>query len=147
SLETTNLVTRKTEKILGQHPEVNRLVTTVGQSSDGTFSTQETPFKAEITVALVDKSERKDKKTVFAAKIKRELQNALAGVKVKTATVSIMGGADDAPISLTITAPNYKDALAFSQKALDSLEKVSGATQIKTSAEKGNPEIQVSIDR
>lgn len=147
SLETTNFATQKAEKILGRHSEVMRMVTTVGQSSDGTFSTQETPFKSEITVALVDKSERKDKTTVFAAKVKRELQNALAGVKIKTATVSIVGGADDAPISLTITAPDYKDALAFSKKALDLLGKVSGATQIKTSAEKGNPEIQVSIDR
>jgi HAE1 family hydrophobic/amphiphilic exporter-1 len=147
SLETTNLATQKAEKILGRYPEVTRLVTTVGQSSDGTFSTQETPFKSEITVALVDKSNRKDKTTVFAAKIKRELQNALVGVKIKTATVSIAGGADDAPISLTITAPDYKDALAFSKKALELLAKVPGATQIKTSAEKGSPEVQVSIDR
>ncbi len=147
SLENTNLATQKAEKILGQHPEVTRLVTTVGQSSDGTFSTQETPFKSEITVALKNKSERKDKTTVFAAKVKRELQKALVGVKIKTATVSIVGGADDAPISLTITAPDYTDALEFSKKALDSLAKVPGATQIKTSAEKGNPEVQVSIDR
>lgn len=147
SLETTNLATQKAESILDQHTEVTRMVTTVGQSSDGTFSTQETPFKSEITVALVDKSERKDKTTVFAAKIKRELQKALVGVKVKTATVNIVGGADDAPISLTITAPDYKDALAFSKKTLDALAKVPGATQIKTSTEKGNPEIQVAINR
>ncbi|MCC4228594.1 efflux RND transporter permease subunit [Zunongwangia profunda] len=147
SLETTNLATQKAEKILSQHPEVNRLVTTVGQSSDGTVGTQETPFKSEITVALVDKAKRKDKTTVFAAQVKRELQQALVGVKIKTATVSIVGGADDAPISLTITAPNYADALEFSKKALDSLAKVPGATQIKSSAEKGNPEVQVSIDR
>ena len=97
SLEATNFATQKAEKILYTHPEVNRLVTTVGQSSDGTVSIQETPYKSEINVNLEDKSKRHEKSAVFAAKIKRELQQALPGVKVKTMMMDIFGAADAPP--------------------------------------------------
>lgn len=146
SLEATNFATQKAEKILNKHPEVDRLVTTVGQSSDGTVSVQETPYKSEINVNLIDKSSRKDKSTVFAAKIKRELQKELPGVKVKTMMMDVLGAAD-AQLQLTIVAPDFDNARSFAQKAMDSLKRIPGATEIKLSAEKGSPEIQVNIDR
>ncbi len=56
-----------------------------------------TAYKGEIKVTLVDREERADNTFVFAAK-KRELEKILVGAKIKTVPVSIMGGADDAPI-------------------------------------------------
>ena len=53
----------------------------------------------------------------------------------------------DAPLQLTIVAPDFKDVSLFARKAMDSLKEIPGATEIKISAEQGSPEIQVTIDR
>jgi HAE1 family hydrophobic/amphiphilic exporter-1 len=80
----------------------------VGQTSEGFAGAQSTAYKGEITVTLVDAEQRTDNSFVYAAKTKLELQKVLVGAKIKTVPVSIMGGADEAPIALTVTGNDLK---------------------------------------
>ena len=146
-VEQSNFIAQKAEKLLSSKKEVEELVTTVGQTSEGFGATQSTAYKAEITVKLIDKSLREDGTYVYAAKMKRELEKVLIGAKIKTVPVSLMGGADEAPIFLTVTGPDLESAVAFAEKAEAQLRKISGATEIKLSAEAGSPEVAVQVDR
>lgn len=146
SIEQSNFMTQKAEKYLETKPEVVDLITTVGQTSEGFGGTQATKYKAEIKVTLVDKKERDDNTFVYAAKLKRELEQILVGAKIKTTPVGIMG-ADDAPLALTILGPSLDSAMVFANKAAAELAKIDGATEIKLTSETGSPEINVQVDR
>ncbi|MCC7523734.1 MAG: efflux RND transporter permease subunit [Chitinophagaceae bacterium] len=147
SIEQTNAITRKAEAYLQTEPEVKKLITTVGQSSDGVVATQSSAYKAEINVQLVPKTERKDESGIYAVKVKRELQQILVGAKVKTVQVSILGTAENAPLALVVTGSELDSVLKFANAAMNELKTVPGATEMRLSVEAGNPEIKVQVDR
>ncbi|MDO5654568.1 MAG: efflux RND transporter permease subunit [Flavobacteriaceae bacterium] len=146
SLEETNFITQKAEKYLEQKPEIIKMITSVGQTSGDMGAIQSTKYKSEIQIELVDKSERDDDTKIYAAKLKRELENVLVGAKVTTVPVGFMG-AEMAPLQMTVTATTLEDAMEFAKAAEDELRKIDGATEVKLSVEEGNPEISVSVDR
>jgi HAE1 family hydrophobic/amphiphilic exporter-1 len=147
TIEKTNFVTQKVEAFLSQQNEVKSIVTTVGQSSDGVGTSQATSYKSEITVTLIDKSKRSDNSYVYAAKIKRKIQELTTGVKIKTVPVGLMGSAENAPLALVVTGNTLDSAMVFANKAADKLKNIPGATGIKLSVETGNPEVLVEVDR
>ncbi|RYZ43054.1 MAG: efflux RND transporter permease subunit, partial [Sphingobacteriales bacterium] len=127
--------------------EVVQMITTVGQSSEGMGGTTSTPYKAEIMVQMVPKKERKDEATIYAAKIKNELQPLIVGATIKTVPVSILGTAERAPLALIVTGPDYDSVMAYANTAMDQLKTIKGATEMKLSVEAGNPEVNVQVDR
>ena len=147
AIEQTNLMAQRAEQFLRSKKGVTDLITTVGQTSEGFGATQATAYKAEIDVKLVPRDERGDDSYVYAAKTKSELAKVLVGAKVKTVPVNIMGTADMAPLSLTVTAPTLDSAMVFANAAMSQLSKIKGATELKLSVETGNPEIDVQVDR
>jgi HAE1 family hydrophobic/amphiphilic exporter-1 len=148
SVDQTNLATRTAEKYLNKKPEITRLITTVGQTSeDGFGNSQSTAYKSEITVMLVDQEKRADASDIYAAKIKKELKEILPGVKVKTTAVSIMGTAERAPVELIVMGTELDSVMNYAKRAMDTLKTISGATEVKLSVEDGNPEINVQVDR
>lgn len=147
SIERTNALTQVAENYLKAKPGVTRLIATVGQSSEGLAGSQATPYKSEIAVQLVPKNEREDDATIFAAKVKRELEPLLVGAKVKTVPVSILGMAERAPLALVVTGPELDSAMVFANAAMNELRKIPGATEMKLSVETGTPEINVQVDR
>jgi len=146
SVEKTNFVTQKAENYLNKKPEIQKMITTVGQQSDGFGGAQATPYKSEIDVILVDKKERKDNSFVYAAKIRNELSKELVGAKIKTVPVGLMG-AERAPLALVVTGPDLDSINKFAEKAMAELRNIQGASEIRLSSEGGNPEINVSVDR
>ncbi|WP_029034568.1 efflux RND transporter permease subunit [Salinimicrobium terrae] len=147
SIEETNFITQQAENYLSQLPEVERMITTVGQSSSGGMGgAQATNYKSEINVTLVDKSEREDKTNVFAAKLTRALEQELVGAKVTTVPMGIIG-AEQAPLQMTITGDSFEDAMAYAEAAENLLKNIDGATEIDMSVEEGNPEISVNVER
>jgi len=148
SIEQTNEITRHAEEYLKNKPEVTRLITTIGQSSEGgTGATQSTAYKSEIDVQMVPRTEREDESDIYAVRVKRELQKILVGASVKTVPVSILGTAEQAPLALVITGPELESVMKFASEAMAGLRKVPGATEMKLSVEAGNPEINVQVDR
>lgn len=147
SIEQTNLLTRKVEEFLTNKPEVVNLITTVGQSSEGMGATQATSYKSEIAVRLVDKSLREDPSDVYAAKIKQELSQNFAGAKIKTVPVSLMGTATNAPIEMVVLGTDRDSITQYAENVLAILRDIPGASEARLSAESGNPEITVHVDR
>ncbi|RXF68378.1 efflux RND transporter permease subunit [Arcticibacter tournemirensis] len=147
SIEQTNLATSKAEAILSRKPEVTRLITTVGQTSDGMGASLATAYKSEINVQLVDRKERTDPSDVYAARIKKELAPQLVGAKVKTTPVSILGSAERAPVEVVVRGSELDSVMKFANVVKSKLEKIDGATEVKLSVESGNPEIRVQVDR
>ncbi len=147
SIEQTNAMTRRAEELLKTKKEVTKLITTIGQSSDGMGASQSTAYKAEIDVQLVPKTERQDEANIYAVKTKRELEKVLIGAKVKTVPVSILGTAEQAPLALVVTGPELDSVMRFANAAMAELKKVPGATEMRLSVEAGNPEISVQVDR
>lgn len=147
SIEQTNALTQQVEEILSSKPEVVSITTTIGQASGDMGSVQATPYKSEINVLLVDKKQREDVTKIYAAKLKRELEGTIAGAKIKTIPVSIMGGAENAPVSLTVIGPDFDTAYKYAAEAAENLKKVAGASEVKLTAEGGSPEVNVVVDR
>ncbi len=146
SIEQTNFATQKAENYIAKLPEVKSMITTVGQSSSGMGAAQSTSYKSEISVELIDKSERKDPAKVFAAKLKRQLEKDLVGVKVTTVPVGMMGAEMD-PLQMTITGSTLDDAMKYALEAEKILKGIQGASEVDLSVEDGSPEISVAIDR
>lgn len=146
SIEQTNQLTQRAEAYLAQKPEIEKMITTVGQASDGMMNTNGTKYKSEIQIYLEDGYNQKEPTKVYAAKLKREMENVLIGAKVKTVQVGIMG-AEQAPLMLTVVASSQEDALEYARKAADLLEKIPGSSEVRLTSEDGNPEIVVQLDR
>lgn len=146
SIEQTNFMTQQAEQYLTQKPEVERMITTVGQASDGMMSTNGTKYKSEIHIFVSAEHRKKESTKIFSAKLKREMEQQLVGAKIKTVNMGMMG-AENAPLKLTVIASSQEDALAFANKAADLLRKVPGSSEVKLTSEDGNPEINVKVDR
>ncbi|WP_400263352.1 efflux RND transporter permease subunit [Sphingobacterium sp. SG20118] len=147
SIEQTNFMTQKAESYLAGRPEIERVITTVGQASDGMMAgTSGTKYKSEMQIYLKEGQNKLESTKVYSAKLKREMENHLVGAKVKTVSIGIMG-AEQAPLNLTVIASSQKDALEFADKAAALLRNISGATEVKLTSEDGNPEINVQLDR
>ena len=146
SIEQSNFMAQKAERFLASKKEVAKLITTVGQASDGQGGAQATAYKSEIDVILVGKDDRADNSFVYAAKLKKELEKELIGAKVKTVPIGLLG-AEQAPLALVVTGTDLKSATAFAQQAEAQLRTIEGASEIKLTSEGGNPEINVQVDR
>ena len=146
SIEKTNLLVQKAEAYLSDKEEIEKMITTVGQASDGMMTSSGTKYKAEIQIFLKDGYKAIEPTKVYAAKLKREMENVIDGAKIKTVNVGLMG-AEQAPLNLTVIASTQEDALEYARKAADLLEKIPGSSQIKLTSEDGNPEVVVKLDR
>lgn len=146
SIEQTNFITQKAERYLDEKPEIVSQITKVGETSGGFGSTQATAYKSEISVKLIDKSLRSENTFIYAAKLKRELQNYLVDAEVTIVPVGIMG-ADDAPLQLVVVGSDLDSAMEFAKKAEAELLKIAGTSEVELSVEDGNPEITVQVDR
>ena len=147
SLEQTNFMTQRAEAYLKNQEYVKSQITTVGQTSSGMGASQSTAYKSEIDVKMIDQANRTDGASVYAAKIKRQLEKVLVGSKVKTVPVGILGTAEDAKLGLIVTGPNVESAMKFAKLAEAELRKIPGTTEIKLTVEDGSPEIDVKVDR
>src|SRR5690606_2213191 len=148
SLELTNQYALRAENYLSSKPEVEQLITTVGQSSGDMGSSQATAYKAEINVKLVPREARPGTNTDYLAKTySRELTNELVGANVKTVNISIMGTAENANIQLVVMGSELDSAMYYAEAAKAILNTIPGAAETKLSVEKGTPEINVQVDR
>lgn len=146
SLEQTNFLTQQAEQHLMKRPEIQRIITTVGQASDGMINTSGTKYKSEIHIILEDGHYKKESTKVYSSKLKREMESLLVGAKVKTVNMGLMG-AEQAPLSLTVIGSSQEDALQVARRFSDILRKIPGASEVKLTSEDGNPEISVKVDR
>jgi hydrophobic/amphiphilic exporter-1 (mainly G- bacteria), HAE1 family len=146
TVEQTNLVTQKIEKVIFNREEVTGVFTTIGATSDF-IGGSNAPFKAEVNVKLVDKNERSLSADFYANEIKNELIEKIPGVVIRSAPIGILGSAMEAPVQYVLTGPNLDTLIRYAEKIAEKSKKVAGATDIRLSVEDGNPEINVKVNK
>ena len=147
SLEESNALVRKAEDWFRVKPEVTKVVTMVGLTSDNTQSTQGSPYLAELNVKLVPAGQREENTRIYIAKIKKPLSDYLVDAKVKIFSVAVTGQAAKAAVEYVITGNDADSVMIFADRALEVMRSIPGTMQQELSVERGTPEINVSVDR
>jgi len=145
-LDQNNTISQEVEKYLLNKSEVTNVFTTVGQSS-GSMSTSSTAYMTEINVKLVSAEERSMSSDDYARMVKTYLSENIPGVKFTAAAVSMVGGGTAAPVQLVVQGTNVDELISFSEKLITEIKSVPGTSEVKSTVEGGNPEINVDINR
>ena len=142
TLENTNRTTQQVEGIIAALPEVRKVFTSVGLSSEGI----NTANNAELMVTLVDRKERSRSTGELENEIKRRTRQ-IPGIKVYIDEISITGQAGGAPIWIFVTGNDPDSLEATSNIVRDALRKTPTVIEVKSSTEMGNPETRIEVDR
>jgi hydrophobic/amphiphilic exporter-1 (mainly G- bacteria), HAE1 family len=145
SVEHTNRVTQQVEGIISTMPEVKKVFTNVGVSSEG-FLGQTSNNNAELNIALVPQEQRKKSTDQVGQEIKTQLQQ-MPGIKVRVNPIGIFGTANQSPIQIVVGGTDMTDISKSANIAMATLAAIPGTTDIRLSAEDGKPETRVIIDR
>jgi len=145
SLTQTDAITKEVENWLRKQPEVVRTFTTVG-SNNKAFGLG-APNIAEIQVFLTPYGGiRKDLTPVFARKTKVQLEEIIAGARIKTNPIDILG-LSLSPIEIMLNGPSLDSLLVLAEKVKKEMAEVPGCVEIAASVESGNPEVKVEVNR
>ncbi len=145
TIEHTNKVSQQIEKMIGKMPEVERMYANVGSSSEGLVGFASSN-STEITVTLVPKEARIKSTDQVGNDIKQMVQR-IPGVKVRINPIGIFGTANQTPLQLIINGPDYNVVLKTANEVQNMVKKIPGTADVRLSAEDGNPETRVEIDR
>ena len=145
SIENTNYLTQRVEKILTGFPAVEKILTSVGSSSEGLIG-QFSNNTSEINVTVTNKNYREKSLEEIGMEIKKEIQK-IPGVKVRINPISILGFANRSPVQILISGTNFEDVNKGAKTMLGVVTGVQGTTDVRLSSEEGKPELRVAIDR
>ena len=146
TIQETNLKTQEVEQYILTKPEVLNVFSSMGKS-DNQFAQQGERHLAEVSVKLVDKSERPFSTEKFSQVIKKELEEKIEGAKITTSQVDIMGSTSEAPIQLILNGDNVDRLLSYADTILAKMKTVPGTSSQKVSIENNKPEVSVKIDK
>ena len=146
TVQQNNTITQKIEEAISKHPEVSSIYSSIGSSS-GLLAAGNNGYKSEISVKLVDKTERKVATAVFIKNLERELNEHFVDVKVRSAVVLPVGGTDEAPIQIVFRGADTDTLFSFAEKMRQAIMKIPGTNNVKLSSEGGIPEIAIRIDK
>ena len=142
----TNLKTQEVEQYILTKPEVVNVFSSMGKS-DNKFAQKGEKHVAEISVKLVDKSDRNISTEKFSQALKKELEQKIEGAKITTSQVDIMGSTSEAPIQLILNGSDVEVLLQYADTVLQRMKKVPGTSDQKISIENNKPEVSIHIDK
>lgn len=145
AIEGTNDKVQTVESIIKKMPEVEKILTNVGASSEGLIGFSKNN-SAELYVTLVDKHKRSKDTDDISQDIKLKV-SGIPGVKARVAPVSMMGTANRSPIMILVSGTNYDQVLEGGAIVADVARQVEGTSDVRLSVEEGKPELRVDIDR
>lgn len=144
SMEESNKLVRKAEDWLMQRPEVEKVVTMVGLTSDNGQSSKGTPYLAEMNVKL---KEVPGGTETYVAKIRKPLSDYLVDARVRVCNVSMTGTVSKASVEYVISGADKDSVALYADKALSALSTIPGVIQPWLSVENATPEVTVHVDR
>ncbi len=145
TLENTNYVTQQAERTISSMPEVAKVFVNVGVSSEGLLG-QSSNNNSEINVTLEPRDRRKRSTDDVGAAIKEDLAK-LPGVTVRVNPIGIFGTANQTPIQLVVSGPDYETTRHSAEQVADIVRAVPGSADVRLSSEEGKPETRINIDR
>lgn len=144
SMEESNKLVRKAEGWLMQRPEVEKVVTMVGLTSDNGQSSKGTPYLAEMNVKLTKVPGGTE---TYVAKIRKPLSDYLVDARVRVCNVSMTGTVSKASVEYVISGTDKDSVALYADKALSALSTIPGVIQPWLSVENAMPEVTVRVDR
>lgn len=144
SMEESNKLVRKAEGWLMHRPEVEKVVTMVGLTSDNGQSSKGTPYLAEMNVKLKKVPGGTE---TYVAKIRKPLSDYLVDARVRVCNVSMTGTVSKASVEYVISGTDKDSVALYADKALSALSTIPGVIQPWLSVENATPEVTVRVDR
>ena len=145
SVENTNNITQRIEKLINNLPEVKNTFVTVGASNEGLVG-QSSNNASEIDVALIPKEQRERSTDDIGDLIKKEAMK-IPGVKARVNPIGIFGTANQTPIQLIISGANRDVVKKGADILVSTLKKIPGTADVRLSSEEGKPETRIEVDR
>lgn len=145
TIEQTNKLSQQIEGTIAKIPEVQKIYTNVGSSSEGLIGFS-TPNNSEITVTLTPKNSRKRTTEEVKNEIKTKIAQ-IAGAKVRINDVGIFGTANDTPIQILLNGTNYDELIETAKDVAKIVKMIPGTGDVRLSSQEGNPETKITIDR
>lgn len=145
SLTQTDAVCKEVEQWLRQQPDVVGTFTSVGVNSKS-FGLSSANL-GEILVFLRSKEEgRKLPSDIFARQTKVKLEETIAGARIKTSPIDILG-LSFLPIEVMMIGPDLDSLLVKADTIKKIMAAVPGCVEVESSVEGGNPEVKIDVNR
>lgn len=145
SLYKTNQVTHKAENIIMQNPEVETVFSNVGVSGSQMAGSSSSNM-AQIDVKLTNQNER-SKSDIEIGEIMQNKISKIPGVKATVAPVSIVGGADQAPIQLIVRESDRNKIRKAADKIMAAVKSTAGVVYPDFSTKTPKPQINIALNR
>jgi HAE1 family hydrophobic/amphiphilic exporter-1 len=145
TIEQSNRIAKSLETKLQAMPEVKKVITGVGVSSEGLLE-QSSANIVDFQVALKPKKERTLTTNQVGNNIKRLLYE-IPGSKGYVRPIGIFGSADEAPIQIVVASTNRDDVRKTAKVLEQIIAKTDGTADIKLSAKNAKPEVRLNVDR
>ncbi len=142
TLEYTNRVTQRVERIIAGIPEVRKIQANVGLGAQNVASSN----TSGIYVLLTDRKERMRSTGEVANEIKH-LARQIPGARVFIDQIAITGEQYGGGIQVTVCGTDQDSLLAMANRVSAVMRKTPTVTDVKFSAEQGKPEVVIDIDR
>ncbi|HEX2867411.1 MAG TPA: efflux RND transporter permease subunit [Ignavibacteriales bacterium] len=145
NLEETNLITLQAERMISRMPEVKKVFSNAGASSEG-FIGYTSNSVAELNVSLVQKTQRSKSDIQVSREIKEKLLQ-IPGVKPRVSPIGIFGSSDMSPIQMLISGPDFEKVEKTGKMLKEAIQKIPGTADVRISSGEGKPETRVEINR
>ena len=142
-LERTEQIARWVEDIALEHPQVERVATTVGSDNSATSAADEGEHTARITVRLTKDIPPAGERSVIDAL--RYGVRDLAEVETEVSYPALFSF--KTPIELEIRGENLRTLRQLSVDAVGRLEELPGLVDVRSSLQVGHPELQIIYKR
>ena len=141
SVDEVDRMGKRAEEVAKKFPEVRTIL-----YSQGGGQTRE-PNKANMSMNLVPKSQRKKSQNQIKSELRRALRN-IPGLRASVEDVSLIGGGQrQVPIMYSIRGRDLKSLQDYTREIVAQFSKLPGIVDLDTSLETGKPEVRVFIDR
>ncbi|HLX12320.1 MAG TPA: efflux RND transporter permease subunit, partial [Bacteroidota bacterium] len=145
AIEQTNAVTQQVEQMLSDMPEIKKIFTNVGASTEG-FVGQTSNYISTLDISLVPKDDRSLTTDQVGELIKKKVQQ-IPGVKVRINPIGIFGTANQTPIQLVVSGSDVDSVYSAAAIVEDIVKGVPGTADVRLSSEEGKPETRIEINR
>ncbi len=146
SLNRTDSITREVERRIMTYPEVENIFTTVGTTTSGTVDIN-TAYLSELNIRLVSKKAREVSTSLFARKLKFDLESEIPGLLVRPIGINLIGLRDDDAVQVILTGNNTDSLYAFAGRVEEVFGAIKGTIELQSSFSAGRKEYAVIPDR
>ncbi len=148
SLEETNLVASRIEKIAEEIPEAQSIFAGVGFTGQAGMMGSGSTDQAQVGVDLGSKRERARSDQEVVDELREKVKDIHgAEIKVEATDPAFQIPGSTAPIQLQIYGDEFDTLSRLGDELVTLVQGVEGAREVKSSLEEGRPEVHVLVDR